>query len=340
MRNPARALWVTLMFQLAFVQGCATTVRSRTLCAAQAHEAAQLRRVAVLPFGGRGGEKTRADVEALMVSVRIDGQPFFNVIERGAIDAVLQEQRLQLSAAVDEKTAVSLGRILGAEAVVLGSVTRDKVEDKGYKEQRSKCTSEDKKGNCKSWSEYTVSCTERTTYFDFVPRIVDVSTARIVASDIIDGQAKDSKCSDSSSPLKTREELANEAQKLAMAEYRRYIAPYYEDVEITLITEDDSKMDETVRQKIDAGKTWAKEGRLDRACEYWREAYARHSDGYSLSYLVGVCEEVGGNPEKAEALYLKADRASGKPVDEITNGLLRVRAKAEDKRRLKEQMEK
>lgn len=46
----------------------------------------------------------------------------FDVVERGNIDAVLREQRFQLSGAIDPDTAVAVGRILGIDIGVIGSL--------------------------------------------------------------------------------------------------------------------------------------------------------------------------------------------------------------------------
>lgn len=48
----------------------------------------------------------------------------FSVIERAQINAILAEQHLDLSGAVDPSTAVKVGKLLGAQAVLLGSITR------------------------------------------------------------------------------------------------------------------------------------------------------------------------------------------------------------------------
>lgn len=47
----------------------------------------------------------------------------FELVERNKIDRVFQEQALQLTGAVDEAKVVEVGKLLGAEAVVFGSVT-------------------------------------------------------------------------------------------------------------------------------------------------------------------------------------------------------------------------
>jgi TolB-like protein len=46
----------------------------------------------------------------------------FTVIERGDIDTVLREQNFQLSGFVDDDSAVSIGKLLGATVVITGSV--------------------------------------------------------------------------------------------------------------------------------------------------------------------------------------------------------------------------
>jgi curli biogenesis system outer membrane secretion channel CsgG len=46
----------------------------------------------------------------------------FTVIERKDIDVMLREQNFQLSGSVDDDSAVSIGKFLGATVVITGSV--------------------------------------------------------------------------------------------------------------------------------------------------------------------------------------------------------------------------
>jgi curli biogenesis system outer membrane secretion channel CsgG len=48
----------------------------------------------------------------------------FSVIERSRLDAVLAEQNLGRSGLLDANAAAQVGRILGVDAVILGSVTQ------------------------------------------------------------------------------------------------------------------------------------------------------------------------------------------------------------------------
>jgi curli biogenesis system outer membrane secretion channel CsgG len=54
----------------------------------------------------------------------------FSIIERSQIAAVLREQNLGASGRIDASTAAEIGRILGVDAVVVGSVTRFNLEER------------------------------------------------------------------------------------------------------------------------------------------------------------------------------------------------------------------
>jgi curli biogenesis system outer membrane secretion channel CsgG len=98
------------------------------------------RRIAVLDFdfssisnmgllSGFGGEGAAKGVSNLLINQLVkDGN--FIVIERGKIDAVMAEQNLGASGRVEPTTAAQIGRILGVDAVLIGSVTKFDLEDK------------------------------------------------------------------------------------------------------------------------------------------------------------------------------------------------------------------
>lgn len=75
-----------------------------------------IKRVAVLPFSGPKGELA-ADV--MTQSLLQSGA---DVVERQRLDAVLKEQSLTASSAFDPATARQLGRLLGVDALFVGTV--------------------------------------------------------------------------------------------------------------------------------------------------------------------------------------------------------------------------
>lgn len=76
-----------------------------------------VRRVAVLAFAGQGGEVAS---DLLAQSLLARGA---DVVERKQLEALLQESRLAASGVLDPKTIKEVGRVLGVDALFLGSMT-------------------------------------------------------------------------------------------------------------------------------------------------------------------------------------------------------------------------
>jgi len=322
-----RGRTILVAASLAFhLVGCASPkVVATMLRPAKSDEVTRLKRIAVLPLSGRDGEKLRDDIEATLVGIRLHDAPYFTIIDRSSLQQVLKEHSLQLSGLIDEKTAVTVGRLVGAEGVVLGSVTTNNVEDTSYYEKRSKGS---------------VGCTKRLAVFAFTPKVVSVTTGQVLVAESVAGQVEESACRDGQTPLTGRTELLAAARKKALVEFRNMVAPHGENVAIVILEKDDSKPPKEAEKKLAAGIEWARQNRLDRACELWREAYLFHPHGYAIHYNLGLCAELTGNLTEARELYEKADRLTPLPVGEINEALTRTRMSRDQKRKLEEQLRK
>jgi curli biogenesis system outer membrane secretion channel CsgG len=95
---------------------------------------AQKPRVAVLAFENNTTYSFLGDRLGLAASDEMTTQLVksnaFTVIERRAIDAVIAEQKLGMSGLVDAATAVRIGKLLGAQAVIIGSITKFSMDTK------------------------------------------------------------------------------------------------------------------------------------------------------------------------------------------------------------------
>jgi curli biogenesis system outer membrane secretion channel CsgG len=91
-------------------------------------------RVAVLAFENNTTSALFGDRLGLAASDEMATQltqtGSFTVIERRAIDAILEEQRAGATGVIDPATAASIGKLLGAQAVVVGSITKFAVDRK------------------------------------------------------------------------------------------------------------------------------------------------------------------------------------------------------------------
>jgi TolB-like protein len=78
--------------------------------------------VAVVPFDAKGEGKIFADAVTETMITKLVNLRRFKVIERSAIDKVMKEQKFQASGIVDDRSAVKLGKIAGADAIIVGSI--------------------------------------------------------------------------------------------------------------------------------------------------------------------------------------------------------------------------
>ncbi|MEL7407354.1 MAG: CsgG/HfaB family protein [Cyanobacteria bacterium J06558_2] len=97
----------------------------------------------------------------------------YTVIERSKIDAILQEQNLGASGRVDNSTAAEIGRLLGVETVIVGSVTQMDLE---YKNQGG--------------GAFGIggSSTKAKAYVHLSARMINTTTGEILA--VADGKGK------------------------------------------------------------------------------------------------------------------------------------------------------
>jgi len=139
-----------LFRQLRFARSAATTCLFCALVAlicstAAAQDAATKKRVAILnfdngtpqggvnPYAAIFGTSSDQDVgrgisAMLIVKLVQDGK--YTVIERAELDKILTEQNFDNSNRADATTAAKIGRLLGVDAIILGTVTRFGPDDK------------------------------------------------------------------------------------------------------------------------------------------------------------------------------------------------------------------
>lgn len=79
--------------------------------------------LAVMPLQGKGDSQAFVEASTDRMVAQLVELRRFKVIERSKLEEVLQEQRLQVSGVVDDRTAVDVGRVAGADAIVVGTVS-------------------------------------------------------------------------------------------------------------------------------------------------------------------------------------------------------------------------
>ena len=124
--------------------------------------------------------------------------PFLRVVDREHMAAILQEQKLQLSGVMDQNTAVVVGELVGASALLTGTVLsysetkgtlRSKTRD-GYQEYKEKVLNkEDGKYYYQSRYKpvkYTEYYNKNTCTVSFQYKLISLKTGEIIQTEIIE----------------------------------------------------------------------------------------------------------------------------------------------------------
>lgn len=338
-------VWLISLFTLS---GCAaTTVKSTVLHPARYHEASRYRQLAVLPFDGNAGDTASYQAEAALAGASVSGAPYFNLVDRRQLSAVISEMKLGHSALVEPGSMAKVGRLSGARGILGGMATENSAENR-YREERSECseyeTLTDKngkksQGRCIRWNRWQVICVKRSVSVSLVPRLVDVETAQVVYSRNIQRSRNSSGCLDNSNPLAVAE-LVRLSWAELIDDFRNDMAPYQSAVEIEISEDDAGLASKDALDKFSQGVAFAKGERLDRACELWAEIAGYASSAPFLAYNLGVCAEVAGQYDRAESFYRQADRQMKEPDVQIGKGLERVRSARAEQMILKEQLKR
>jgi len=109
-------------FWLAFLAGCGA---EQTVQVKSPEALAKVRRVAIIPFSDGPGYQGRNSGQAVagFIVGRIAQSARFKLVERTKMKTVIGEKDLQSSSMLDPSTAARYGKLLGVDAVIVGSVS-------------------------------------------------------------------------------------------------------------------------------------------------------------------------------------------------------------------------
>ncbi|MBT9465526.1 CsgG/HfaB family protein [Hydrogenophaga sp.] len=354
-----RSYWVSpllLLTVVGMIAGCAapvTKVGVNVLEPAKSSEATRIRRVAVMQFEAKDRVDVTGDIETMLAGILVDERRYFEVVERRQLNALLGELRLGERGLLENSTVSQVGKMLGANGVYLGKVTSASWSDQRSNERRSVCSQReikrDKKGKsydagCARWRETSASCTTRIATFEFLPKLVSIETGTIVYSRAHSGEVTSKSCREpdtgASAPITSGEQLLLNAKMVAMDSFRRDVAPMATARTLDVLGPGERIGAPQMRERFNNASAFAKEGRLDRACEMWRDVAVSEQNSPELFYNLGVCAEVTGDLESASNFYARADRLLTQPNKSISAALVRVQADQASRAKLRTQLQR
>ena len=268
-----------------------------------------------------------------MLVARLVNNKYYTVVERDQISKVLEEQALSLSGVIDETQAAEIGKLVGAEGLVMGSGSYS-VKDFG------------------KWETYTVKKKEMKRYrisrqvdVKITFKIVNVTTGSIVVSKtnaMANGQngrvsAKYSTTANTEAEaLKSIPDwrpIVDDMVNGILNQTIRQVAPHYV-TESRAIEEGDSKT-------MAAAVEYAKRSLWEDARSLWEEVIedpqADPEDQAAATYNIGLYYEIHGQLDEAETFFDKSFRMSGNSdyldakarIDQRRKELIRLKAQQE-----------
>ena len=319
-----------------FISGCAQKVTIKALEPAEVDRAAQTKKVSVAPFkNDRIGLSTK--IEANLAKHRLDNKKYFTIVSRSDFDRIIREQKIQNSGLIDESTAVEVGNLIGAEAIISGNVGRVTSNDTRFYEERVRCG--DKK--CKTLVRYNVGCTKRVIGLSAEIRMVDVVHGDIIYADTMNKSRSYKHCSDDSRALPSREMAAQDIARNIANNFTFKLTPHYRSFSVTLLEDPDLDYSDKQEELLEVSLEYIKQGRYDKAERFLFELIdSTEQQSYVAFYNLGVIKEAEGNYKDAKEYYAAADDLMIEPVEEISSAYIRINSLIAKRDRAYSQMAK
>lgn len=331
--------------------GCsAKKVSIKAQVPAEVDSLTKKREIAVVPFKNDNVNFT-GRLETKLANVRINGKPYFKVINRDKIGDVLKELKFQSSDLVGNKAA-QFGKLAGAKVIITGNV-KTSATNGSYKKPEQQCASYNKKGRCLYYRTVYVTCRTANATFNSSINAIDVNTGQVVDAVNISKNYQGDSCKDTGMNLfglvktkkfKTAEEALNDLADEAATEYVNRVAPHYVTLNVELKDKVKS-IDLTDRQEkmFENAITYIEHGRLDKAEQILKRLNEQIKEqSYEIAYDLGVVEEALGKLNEAKAAYQLADKIitdqALEPDELVDQAIDRINKLIEKRKKLKQQL--
>lgn len=256
-REPVRVHLVLALVCSSFATACATVVYVPRLTPGEVNLAAY-KRIAVAGVAGNGGNQMVDELTTALV-----GTQQYEVLDRKNIEAIMKEQNFAVSGLVSDETAVSVGNMTGAQALLVGNISLYEYSETLTHSDRE-CERNGKKTNCRDYTRRG-STAVQTTF-----KVMDAKTGTVLAAKTLDAK-QERRATDTNKeppPLNARDETLALCRKTVVEDFMKVIAPYTVNVAVEL--EDDSDLPE-----LETGNNYAKLGNWSSALEQYTLAQQR-----------------------------------------------------------------
>ncbi|MCX6639625.1 MAG: SH3 domain-containing protein, partial [bacterium] len=221
----------------------------------------------------------------------------YDVVERSQLNKIIEEQKFGQSGLIDDSQTSQLGKILGVNAIVSGSVSTGS-SDTWTKEKRTVYRKEEDGGNY----EILVDVLTRKVNASVKIRIVSSETGQILGSKEAHKEASNSKDKDQIDEIPSPNIMISECIDQSCWEILNYMAPCFELVERELAKIKAKEL----KDKAATAAELAESGDLDKSYTIYYSLYQSDQYNPEITYNLGILDEAVGNFADAKAMYESA----------------------------------
>lgn len=243
----------------------------------------------------------------------------YEVLDRANLDQVMAEHRLSASGVMDENTAVQLGNIIGASALITGnSNTKIETGSKRGKPYR------DSYGKYSQTFYLQAQAKAKATL-----KVIDLQTGKILAvKNLSDAKYDENSATNEWPPRPDSEILKEEAISTIASEFMKAIAPYKAYVSVNFGSPATPTGENGV--KLAKNGLWS-----DALVAFRSEAESNPNNAESL-YNLGLAYQYTQDYNKAIECFKKCNQI--KVDDKYIEGIRNVKNMQRDQQRLKQQL--
>lgn len=304
-QKPIKSLLLSLL--LVYLLGCTATTVTISRIEPPVYDIPAGKKLAVLDFVSYSDypESGRAIASTLIAKLTPTG--YYEIIERSQIQNVIRELKFASTDYVDPNNAKQIGKLLGADYVIVGEVTAYNVEDDI---QHRQVTDQvwtggyyyDRRGRRHRKYRTVLRPIEvriRRGTVSATFRLVDVETGKVIASD---QQSKTFRKSTDEflgpAELPAKDYILTKLTEEVVDAFVKKIAPHREF--------EQRRLEYGKHPLIKRGVAQAKSGLWREAFETWNTARQYAPDDPAIYNNMGVAAELKGDYDAAEQFYRKA----------------------------------
>lgn len=347
---------IIIMVGLLTLTGCQSTkVKKDVTMPAKVNEMAQAKNIAVTSVTGNQRKQiqyVKARLESFFTGIRVDGKPHFKVIDRSAIDRIIKEQKFSNSDLADERKAVKLGRLVGADTLFSANVYIANTPTEHYEREEVVCVKEEKvedktllgklnggyKSNCLKEDTALIPCSRKSINVKLTPKATKVESGQIFYSKTYSASQSSQYCQADSQPHRDDNAMIEASMNEIFKQFKTDVAPYKVTYNIDLMErEKNVKLPKDVKQLMQNALEFAEVERMNKACNIYAQALSRFNQSPAILYNNGICSELEGDLKRAETFYDTAETLYGKPHELISEALIRVQKTLRANQRLEQQ---